>query len=79
MFESFREQISRIDSADLGDSVSRSFRWLLGGAAGGLVTHWVINGYGDLSLFFGASGLFLVAVAGDLFLKVILPDEVMQE
>lgn len=57
---------------EVADSVIRSFRWLFGGAAGGLMTYWITNDYSNLGLAVGAGILFLLSVGVDIILKTIV-------
>ena len=59
-----------IDRERLGDemvdSTLRALRWLMGGASGGLLTHWVVNDTSDLGIAIGGTLLLLVSLTIDL-------------
>lgn len=54
---------------EVTDSVTRSARWLIGGASGGLITYWVTNDFGQIQLISGAIALFIISVFVDLLVK----------
>lgn len=56
---------------EITDSTLRAMRWLMGGAAGGLFTHWVINGSNSLTIAIQGIVLFLLSLGLDLGGKVL--------